>query len=427
MNLAWGHAGGADVDVVDPVLGPLRPRFDPRQVQAMFTRAAIRVEGPIAVENVCYDPARSLVVVYRCAASTDPNHLIVVRYDDRAAGAVAPGALAIPGGMAWRWPSDPGNLPLANWQDPAWNSIHMTRCGLACGALTRPRVLSYLPGKRCALLWHDSGMEPRVVLKAFAGAAASHSEMARLWRDPARRVSMPEPLAVDAVAGVRWERFMPGLRVEQAAQRTGWPRALRAVLEGLVHLHGTPMPNLPVQSSADVIGRLQGKVLRRIASALPRLAPACTEMTLELARTRPRSGPVATLHGDLHTGNVLVGPDGRAVLIDLDGLTQGHPAYDLALFASRLLLVGLRDPAATPGLQAAVNDLPRAYVRAGGNPDALADYSWYLAVLLIARQIKTCIRHGAPGLERLALQILVLAQRAIGRDASFEGAQSSRD
>lgn len=426
MNLAWDHAVQEDVDVIDPVLGPLRPRFDAQQVQAMFTQAAIRIEGPIAVENVWYNPTRHLVIVYRCGANDDPNHLIVVRYDDCAGRTIPAGALAVPGGVAWRWPCDPGDLPLATWQDSAWSSMHMLRSGLACGALTRPRVLSYLPGKRCALLWHDSAGAARVVLKAQAGVAASHDAMLRLWRDPARRFSMPEPLTMDAPAGVRWERFMPGLRVEQAAEEAGWPQPLRAVLEGLVQLHGTPMPNLPMQSGADVIGRLQGKVLRRIAGALPRLAPMCTELADDLARSCPRSGPVVTLHGDLHTGNVLLDPDGRAVFIDLDSLTQGHPAYDLAMLASRLLLVGLRDPRASAGLQIAVKDLPHAYVRAGGNPQALADYPWYLAVLLIARQIKTCIRHGAPGMERLATQLLALAHQALHGDESSAGPRPSQ-
>ncbi len=46
-----------------------------------------------------------------------------------------------------------------------------------------------------------------------------------------------------------------------------------------------------------------------------------------------------------------------------------------------------------------------------GAAAAIEHHAWHVATLLLARQLKTCIRHLAPGLPGLAAQLLVLAER----------------
>lgn len=406
-------AGAAASGLAAAVMGRADPAHEPAEA---------------TVENVWYVPDKQLVVVYRLGGVPALQALVTVVFDPPGAADDAPEAdaadapqrragavrLAGPRAWAWPWPHDPGGLALADWQRPAWAQQHLGAAS-ATGTLQSPRLLSYLPGQRCALLWHDAQDQPQVVQKAQRGAAQSHAAMQALWQRPDRRFAMAEPLAADATAAaaaVRWERFVPGQRLEQAADALGWEPMLRRALAALVDLHASAVPGLPQQGRRDVLDRLEGKVLRRIHGALPALAPACRRLTEALASDRPGDeGPVATLHGDLHTGNLLVTPAGAIVFIDLDSLVQGAPAYDLALLTTRLLLVGLIEPARRVQLAPLLARIPQWYVEAGGAAAAIEHHAWHVAALLLACQIKTCIRHLAPGLPGLAAQLLALAER----------------
>lgn len=435
MNLPWEHRramADADTDATAAALdfpqrlGCFKPAWLPRALREAAAGQPASGPAEATVENVWYAPGKQLVVVYRLGGAPALQALVTVVFDppgaagdaSRADIADAPqrraGALRLAGprAWAWPWPHDPGGLALADWQQPAWAQQHLGAASATTGALQSPRVLSYLPGQRCALLWHDTQDQPRVVQKAQRGAAQSHAAMRALWQRPERRFAMAEPLAADAESAVRWERFVPGQRLEQAADTHGWEPMLRRALAALVDLHTSAVPGLPRQGRRDVLDRLEGKVLRRIRGALPALAPACSRLTEALARDHPADeGPVATLHGDLHTGNLLVTPDGGVVFIDLDSLVRGAPAYDLALLTTRLLLVGLIEPVRRAQLAPVLARIPQWYVEVGGAPAAIEHHAWHVATLLLARQIKTCIRHLAPGLHGLAAQLLALAER----------------
>lgn len=49
-------------------------------------------------------------------------------------------------------------------------------------------------------------------------------------------------------------------------------------------------------------------------------------------------GTTSTIHGDLHTGNILVGPGGDAWLIDFEWAREGHTLFDWAVLEVSLLL-----------------------------------------------------------------------------------------
>jgi len=55
---------------------------------------------------------------------------------------------------------------------------------------------------------------------------------------------------------------------------------------------------------------------------------------------------------------------------------------------------------------AAVAQLPGLYVAAGGAEIPAQVFAWYLAALLVGRQIKTCVRHLAPGMHGIAPLLL---------------------
>ena len=88
------------------------------------------------------------------------------------------------------------------------------------------------------------------------------------------------------------------------------------------------------------------------------------------ARLRAREpsrdlAPDVTLHGDFHPANLLVDDDGP-VVIDLDNLATGPTERDLAIFAGRVILLGLKDGSRADEIVAAALRFPEHYVASGG-------------------------------------------------------------
>src|SRR5258708_16743522 len=50
------------------------------------------------------------------------------------------------------------------------------------------------------------------------------------------------------------------------------------------------------------------------------------------------SGTLSTIHGDLHTGNILIGPGGDAWLIDFEWTRDGHTLFDWAVLEISMLI-----------------------------------------------------------------------------------------
>lgn len=90
---------------------------------------------------------------------------------------------------------------------------------------------------------------------------------------------------------------------------------------------------------------------------------------------------------------------------------------DLALFASRLLLVALHRGAGLGESARMIAALTEAYGAARGRPLGDRSFAWYLATCLVARQVKTSIRHLAPYLEPLCSSLLALAERTLAQGA----------
>jgi len=64
---------------------------------------------------------------------------------------------------------------------------------------------------------------------------------------------------------------------------------------------------------------------------------------------------------------------------------------------------------------ALVARLPDWYADSGGMAVDGMVYAWYLAALLLGRQVKTCIRHSAPITGRIAPALLEVARATLER------------
>ncbi|MEW1778524.1 fructosamine kinase family protein [Streptomyces sp. NPDC086777] len=187
---------------------------------------------------------------------------------------------------------------------------------------------------------------PTVVVKAGDGPGAVAAEVAGLrWLAAARAVPVPEVLGhderwlvtelvrtgrPDAGAATRFGRALAALHAAGApafgAAPPGGPRDARIGLAPMRNEPGTDWPQwyaehrvLPyLREAADrgVLRTGEATVIERVCERLPELAGA--------------PEPPARLHGDLWSGNVLWGADGRVRLID-PAAHGGHRETDLAM------------------------------------------------------------------------------------------------
>lgn len=210
--------------------------------------------------------------------------------------------------------------------------------------------------------------------------------------------------------------------------RPGTPTSSRrdeAALLRLVHRAGVPVPRVLAEHAADaaspaffVMEFLEGetiprKLLRdgRFAAARPRLGeqvgralagihrvtaadveflgPALTaesslaglvsvlrELRVQspvleaavcwLAANLPEPVPQVLVHGDVRTGNLMVGEDGLVAVLDWELAHAGQPAEDLGWFCVRAWRFGVDDKPA--GGFTGRQELLRAYTQAGGTP-----------------------------------------------------------
>jgi hypothetical protein len=353
VNVGWGHLD-ASADAFDGVAEALPPFADRRAVAALLGVAAETLD----VENVWFIPSKSLTVVYRSGEDQ-----FVVDYGST---------------TTTRRMSDDPKL------DSLGSLLDRQRASERVGADVTVTVLSYLPGKRCAVRYTGEDTDVIARISCDEDRHALDHRQRTLFEMPDRRFAMAEPLGVD-VEGIRFERAIAGTRAEALMPAVSPTTLLGTLHKAVPQLHGASMAGLPIYGSGEALQRMTSKVAPRIATALPHLAARLDAVCVQLATTRPDDAPPVTIHGDLHTANVLFDKALRPAFIDLDNLAVGDAEYDLALFASRLRLHGALT--ATPMM------IPAQYI--GEDPER---FRWYLAATLVGRQMKTCVRHLAPRL-----------------------------
>ncbi len=326
-------------------------------------------------------------------------------------------------GVAMVFPCDPDLPQLGAMTDIRRRPTAQTgECNEPDAGAAAWHVLSYLPGRRCALRYDWAGDAHAYVGKLGQGAERNHQRLTTLWNMPRRSFAMPEPLSVDSSLDVRWERLVPGERIEDALANADRKRVLSMVSKAAVALHTTTVLGLPHRGADRVLERLEQKVIPRIEASVPELSQRAHALVLKLREGLMRFPPrrLHTIHGDLHTANLLIQKD-RAVFIDLDEIALGDSAYDLALLGSRFILAAWIAATSLDDIAPIVASLPQLYEESGGQPVPEAVFAWYMAALLVGRQIKTSIRHLAPDWPAICERLLTLAERTLER-GRFDGA-----
>ena len=133
-------------------------------------------------------------------------------------------------------------------------------------------------------------------------------------------------------------------------------------------LHAIPLDDLP-----DLDGQDQLEAFGSLVGVLVPPRPALELALRRLTATRPAAGATrrTLVHGDLRTGNLLVGPDGLRAVLDWELAHIGDPLEDLGWFCLRSWRFGSPHRAGGFG---PVDDLVSAYQSEAGvkvDPEAL--------------------------------------------------------
>ena len=198
-------------------------------------------------------------------------------------------------------------------------------------------------------------------------------------------VTVPIPIVYGSDLRVLFTEFIAG-QVLREGLRTDHEAASRAGT-WLATFH-----NAPPQSPRDVGPSKQLRAAERWSEDLP-LGADGEKLKAALKRLPNPRRPV---HNDYYHSQLLLGPNGQIVAVDLDESGLGDPAWDLAHFEAHLELLAQQwfgDPQAFRPARTAFRDGYRAIANLPEPRPALAAHAWFK----LAHQLEA---RGRPASER---------------------------
>ena len=305
--------------------------------------------------QVLLRPARRVTVTYRAtlerAGGGTVGDTIVATADrdglPRAAATSRAGSETV---AVWRAPEDPLLPGMERALDAGFAHRLLADAGVDATA-ARAELRAYRPGRRAVVQVAPVQQAQRRLV--FSRSAGGTLRAAPRQDVPALYLKVLRPDRARAVATVH-ERLLPVVPAPPCAFADG-PGilrlgALRGASLGACLRRGNPAPPDPGDLIA-LLERLDQAGLRgsppaggsdarvlRYTTLLRALVPEEGERLkrLESALTGAQRQPTATVHGDFHEGNVLVGSEGISGLLDVDDAGPGERVDDLGLMIGRI-------------------------------------------------------------------------------------------
>ncbi len=241
--------------------------------------------------------------------------------------------------------------------------------------VTDARLLRHKRGRRCVIEYRlrlgKTGDEAPVFHSLIGKARARGTDYRTytlnyaLWHGgftpEGDGIEIPEPLGVVPEFNMWLQKKMPGRTATECLAESGNGRvAMVRAAEALYKLHHAPV-RVPRRHTMQDELSILAHGLARVSGQRPvwrsRLA-----VLLDACRregVRRVSGSRTTIHRDYYPDQVLLGGEGRIVLLDLDLCAQGDPAIDVGNFIAHLTEWALRhtgDPLALAELEDAFLD-----------------------------------------------------------------------
>jgi ATP-binding cassette subfamily B protein len=348
----------------DPALPSLEALLDPERMATVLQRSfypAREVER-VEISDVRLRPQRELVVRYEVAADGTRTAVAVAR-----AGGMMPCAPAElvrhdeELGALIQWlPLDVRMPALATPADVLARRFEAQGLTIREGA--EPELVGYKPLGRAVLRLDGH------VLKLYAGES-------RFWK----AASALARLDGEGLPTAPFEGVLPDLRgTVQASlegERASDPYDVAAEAGDLLRtLHALPAGDGPRLTNAHRLEQA-AKHASVVSAVLPTLGDRLGALLRRLEERVPEDADLVLSHGDFEAGQLLVGPDGLA-LLDVDDLCVAPRALDRATYAAHAV------DGNGGGVDAACAVLARLGEAYGRAPRAL---DWHLAAALVCR------------------------------------------
>jgi hypothetical protein len=289
---------------------------------------------------------------------------------------------------------------------------------------THVDTLCYVPGKRltvrcCSTI--AAGGRAREV--TFIAKQIRNRERARMLygnllsfgRLPSRsRPRVPRALGYDGQNAVVFMEDIPGKNLQESLWEIELPRVMLAVGGLLAGLHRM---RLRVVETVSVESQLA-----EVRSSLDAIERAWPEMRAHVGACFTQHEtlkwvdrlPGVLLHGTCRLNHILIHDD-ELVLVDLDSLRMGHPAYDLGNFLSSLYYLEALERISAAVRRDIARHVLQGYAEGASRPVSATAVLWFLASLLVSKQAAKCVAHLHPGCRDKVQAFLTLAQAALAR------------
>ncbi|MDH5700576.1 MAG: phosphotransferase [Nitrospirota bacterium] len=298
-------------------------------------------------------------------------------------------------------------------------------------------VMHYVPEHTCTMRvtmhLHNRMTGETTSFTVFGKTFANHQGMLsyqalqQLWNSPARKIGalvIPEPLAFDPETNTLWQSSLIGIPLTHFPlsdpRMCGWMEKSGATL---ATLHGTPLMDLPIGQTPDIMERLD-----HATRILAPLRPACQESLYQLSTILAQqashfpSYPSATLHGDPHRKNLFL-QDETVALIDLDSITTGPPLYDVGSCLASVWYRAALGEISTPLAKTLSIRFLKGYQQNVSWPLSEAEVVWYIAAFLVTEQATRCATTFKADRLDIIEHLIHLAKSLLSRDILFNGMQ----
>lgn len=233
--------------------------------------------------------------------------------------------------------------------------------------------------------------------------------LAQLGRVPFR---VPRALGWNEARALVFIEYLPGNNLKQLLPELEVERIMPRVGELLAVLHrAEKRVRKRVSYSSEL--RENREAMRDIAQVLPHFRPRLRGLfaTLEERRWASTCAP-ALLHGTYRLNHIFLRDD-ELVLLDLDSMRLGDPAYDIANFLTSLYYLEAQERIAPELRREIARGFLAGYARASRASVSPSIVLWFFASLMINKQASKYVWHFHDDCDEKAARMLTLAEAAL--------------
>ena len=346
--------------------------LSPPQERSLLSTATRAAGGRLIsarLRSVHHRPQRSRSVVHEATLEVEGQRrevLLVTHVDMRSfpdgAFVLAADGVAV---AVWRFPFDPYLPGLPSAISPERVRELLDQLGAAPGPVTL-RTRAYRPTRRAVVeVRLDGPVSGRLLYckvlppPRARSVARRHRQLAAAGLPVPRLIGVAEEQGIVALEALGGPTIAEALRARAPVPE---PDALVALSQRFA--------GSGVRGSRDP--RAFADPVRHVGLLADLLPARAAEIAVLAAEAADLSAPLVGVHGDLHPGQLLLGPDGAITgVLDVDGSGRGYLVHDAGNLIAHLEATGDLDGSITTAAHAYAGGVQAAYAEVVG-ADALA-------------------------------------------------------